>query len=420
MLCMGVFVGTSVAHHGPVIRLVPPFYSFDRESATIDPEQKPETDLHAYDILKLVQGPEVSDVGRAVPGADLGLEDPADELNALSSGNPGLVDPPGLGPNVEFMLLFSIDQDSAPTTEPDKWVRGQNVPYNAQEQAEKGHAAGDQYMALDKFTRKGGPMSGDGGSRVSATSVQLRNQYNEGGSDFGGEPERGSGSGARSEGPFGLDDVVSMMLTGRSAVQYTDGLTEAYFSVKAGSPSLNTLPGYEGETANAAYIFYYDANADPTPAVFATSAALGLTPDDDIDAMIVFDTNNNHVFDEPDQVLFSLTATSPSLGAIGGGSVTAADVFTVWAVGDLNPPHPSASLFASADNLGLLATDNVDALDYFVCMIGGNASARACAGQYGIRGHRVPGISDWGLVVFTLLVLVTGALVIRRRSSRVA
>ncbi len=409
LLCMGVFVGTSEADRK---WLSPPFYSFDGESPTIEAV----TDLDAYDILQLEAGDDVvpSSIVIAVHGNTLGLGDP-DELNALSSGNLGVVYPPGLPADKEFMLLFSIDRDSTGILPPHPALIHARVPWNALEQAVKLHAAADQFMALDEFTR--GAALGNAGSRVAATNVQTRNQYNEGGTDFGGEPPRGSGDGARSEGSLEQDSVVSMMLSGRSEVQYATELTEVYFSVKTGSPSLGTLGGGGGD---AATIFYNPIVKDATT-VFATSAALRLTPADDIDAMIVFDTNENHVFDGTDQVLFSLTRTSPSLATIDGASpiAPAADVFTHSADDDPDQPPPSPRVFANADNLGLgHPLDNVDALDYFVCEIGGDVIA--CGQLYGIRVRGVPAVSDWGLVVFTLLVLGTGALVIRRRSSRVA
>lgn len=411
-LCVGVLVGRSAAEP-PQVQLAPPFYSFDGESPTIDPLQDPVTELHADDILKLA---EHNPPDLAVPGAALGLGAVGDELDALSSGNPGL------DPDVQFLLLLSIDRASSALFPPDEDLVRDDVPYNALEQALKGHASGDQYMVLDEFTRAGGSTSGDGGSRAPATSVQLRNQYNEGGSDFGGEPESASRPGSRSRDLFPpQDNVVSMMLTGRSEYEYENGLTEAYFSVKDGSPSLSGLPG-GGETGDGAYIFYYNANPmppGPTTTVFASSSALGLTASDDIDAIIVFDTNTNGEFDGNDQVLFSLAPDSPSLNTISQHSVVAAeaDVFAVSADG------AGPSVFANAEHLGLGGPeDNIDALDYVVCAVGGteDPNARECALQYGIRGNPVPAVSDWGLVVLTLVVLLTGALMIRRRSSRVA
>lgn len=413
-LCVGVFVGRSVAEP-PQTSLDPPFYSFDAESPTIDPLQDPVTQLHADDILMLTDQEYESPIV-AVPGAALGLGLPGDELDALSSGNTGL------DTDVQFLLLFSVDRASTALVPSDPFLVESDVPHNASEQAEKGHASGDQFMALDEFTRAAGSTSGDGGARAPATSVQLRNQYNEGGSDFGGEPTSGSRSGSRSADGFPpQDNVVSMMLTGRSASAYENGLTQAYFSVKGDSPSLlGSLPG-GGETATGAHIFYYDADVSPPEdrtTLFASSSALGLTPADDIDAMIVFDTNGNHVFDGSDRVLFSLAPTSASLRTIeGAGPTPAADVFAVSADG------AGPLVFANADNLGLEGPDdNVDALDYVVCVVAGteDPNARECALEYGIRGNPVPAVSDWGLVVLTLLVMLTGAIMIRRRSRRVA
>ncbi len=414
ILCICVVTVASVA--GPPVQIVdPPFYSFDAGSPSIDPAVHPVTGLHAKDILALMPDPAYPAV--AAPGANLGLTDPDDELDALSSRNSDV----SLGD--EFLLLFSIDELSVANMPPDPELVSDNVPHNGLEQAVQGHAAGDQFMALDQFDRSG-PISRGGGSRVATTSVQTRNQHNEGGTDFGGEPEKGSKrlGGNGGEGRAGApDDVSSMMLTDRSA----GGLVEVYFSAKAGSPSLATLPPGDG-SANGAYVFF-NPNAPGASAttLFASASQLGLDdPSDDIDAMIVFDTNVYGEFDDGDQVLFSLTATSPSRLTIDGHSVVgaAADVFQIT-FGELSP-----STYANAENLGLGAlvmgqdVDNTDALDYVFCVIDGNPnpSPRDCAREYAIRGDPVPAVSDWGLVVMILLVLGTGALVIRRRSRRVA
>ncbi|MHC4698682.1 MAG: hypothetical protein ACYTFA_18285 [Planctomycetota bacterium] len=417
-LCLCVVAGVSVAGP-PLYPLAPPFYSFDAISPTVDNEEG----LDANDILQLTPNPNPPD--EAVDGGTLGLDDALDALDALSSGNPAV------DAATKFLLLYSIDRPSVANMPPDRELQTHGVPYNALEQAKKGHAAGDQYMALYQFDLLPSPRGG--GLRMPATSVQTRNQYNEGGSDFGGEPKDGSSRpGGRGDLPLLQDNVSSMMMTGRSQ----GGLGEVYFSATWDSPSLTGV-------LNGAYIFYYAGVGtieDLNQAVFASSAALGLNlPGDDIDGMIVYDTNGAvGVFDEDingkDRVLFSLTQLSPSRLIIAGHSLnggTAADVFSV-SFGE------APTTFANADNLGLgfydggLDLDNVDALDYFACVCEGedpdssicrdppNPTDRECAMQYGVRGRAVPAMTGWGMVVFILIVVAAGIVVIRRASRRPA
>jgi len=380
-----------------------PFYSFDADSPTVQAD----IGIHADDILAKAPNPAPPNV--AVDGVNLGLGQMGDEIDALSSANAGF-------PNSqEFLLLFSIDRASVANAPPHPLLVAENVLYNALDQAARGHGSGDQFMSLDMFTRAGGPASRSAAARVPATSVQTKNQYNEGGSDFGGEPKDGS---ARPNGPIPQDNVVSMMLTGRSG----GGLGEVYFSVTRDSPSLAMLPGDGGELANGAYIFFNPDALNPgsESVVFASSTDLGLDPNDDIDAMIVFDTDGNGIFNNPiDHVLFSLAHASPSLVTIPGASAAspAAHVFQVGA-GSASP-----SVFALAENMGLgNPLDNVDALDYVVCVIENepNPTEFDCALQYGIRGPMVPAQSDWGLILLTLSMLVVGAILIGRMKHRPA
>jgi hypothetical protein len=101
-----------------------------------------------------------------------------------------------------------------------------------------------------------------------------------------------------------------------------------------------------------------------------------LIPEDDIDALVVFDGNELGHFDESDQVLFSLAPGSPSLATIPGASLegAAADVFVV------GPGQPPA-LFVAAADLGLGSQpDDIDALDFVLCVDPLDGAAR-----HGIR-----------------------------------
>ena len=182
-----------------------------------------------------------------------------------------------------------------------------------------------------------------------------------------------------------------MMMTSRSST----AVQEVYFSLSSNSPSLGANSGAD--------IFY---NAGPSgegpESTYASHDQLGLVVDDDIDGLIVLDANTQGTFEAGDKVLFSLAAGSPSLATISGST---ADVFVV--------DHGDAvSVFAYAADLGLAPSDELDALDYFVCKLG---SGVACAARYGIRLHPIPAVTEWGLVVMALLGLVAGTILFRAK-----
>jgi hypothetical protein len=114
--------------------------------------------------------------------------------------------------------------------------------------------------------------------------------------------------------------------------------------------------------------------------VYANHDELGLVAEDELDALIVIDSNENGVFDGADRVLFSLAPDSPSLETIAGASAqgAAADVFV--AIPGLPP-----ALFAAAADLGLgAAADDIDALDLY----GIGQPRGSLAAQHGIRAPR--------------------------------
>jgi hypothetical protein len=99
-------------------------------------------------------------------------------------------------------------------------------------------------------------------------------------------------------------------------------------------------------------------------------------PPDDIDAMIIFDTNGDGVFNELDRVVFSLAPGSPSLNMIPGnsGPAAAADLFVAT-------PGQPPMLYVPAAAFGLgYPSDNIDALDLVLC-----DDPLDCAARYGIR-----------------------------------
>ena len=102
---------------------------------------------------------------------------------------------------------------------------------------------------------------------------------------------------------------------------------------------------------------------DP-PQRYATAGELGLTGEDDVDGLVVIDTQSDGSFDpQVDKIYFSLVAQSISFSAaatppFAGGSP--ADVFVVGG-GSLNP-----LLAFKAEDIGLRALDEVDAIDLAV------------------------------------------------------
>jgi len=342
----------TAAARPPLEPLPLPFYSFDRESPSVLSGF-----ANASDVLTL--GP--PGVIPVVFGPQLGFATPFDDLDDLSGAN-------AFFPlNQPFVLLFSVDRASQGLALPDPALLAAGVPYNVRDQALRGHAAGDQFMSTDTFVL-GPPLRGD----RSANSALTRNNYDEGGTDFGALPPT-KGSDVT---PGAPQDNVDAMSAGESPL--LGGLTHLYFTATAESPSLPFLPG--GAFPSGATIFYNAAPQSGTPTeLYAAFFQLGLVQADDIDALVVFDRNRNGLFDPGDAVLFSLTPGSPSLLTIPGASQTgaAADVFLA------RYGQPPVVGFRAAE-LGLgHPQDNIDALDVKRC-----ADGDACARLAGIRYRR--------------------------------
>jgi hypothetical protein len=120
----------------------------------------------------------------------------------------------------------------------------------------------------------------------------------------------------------------------------------------------------------------------PLPVVWATRAQLGLVVGDDIDALMMSGAGGTGL--NPGTIVYiSLAPTSPSAGAL--GTATAIQVY----------PGPPAVVF-NATSLGLLAGDNINAMT-------------AC------DPGAIPTISQWGLIIITILLLVVGIIFIKRR-----
>ncbi|MCH7814032.1 MAG: HD domain-containing protein, partial [Planctomycetes bacterium] len=336
--------------------LLPPQYSFDLASPKVGMGI-----LQAADVLELA----FPDPLVRIPGSVLGLISPLDDLDALSGSNAGL--PAG----ASFVLLFSVGRATVGTVDPDQTLVAAGVPYSASDQATKGQAAGDQYVALDPFQ-----FTGRSVRRLPPVENNslVRNNFDEGGTDFAADPPT-SASQTASRVP--QDNVNA---TAGSATSPFGGTGAGlYFSASSQSPSLSDLPG--GNQPSGAHIFFF-GNAPKITTLYAAFHDLGLVRQDDINAMIVRDQDDDGQFNNNDVVLFSLAPGSPSLKTFPDASSdgAAADVFATR-------PGLGVVLVASARTLGLGApADNVDALDLIP-----ETDPIAFALNHGIRAVR----GDW-------------------------
>ncbi|MFQ5413749.1 MAG: hypothetical protein ACE5E6_04745 [Phycisphaerae bacterium] len=342
----------AVAEAGPPLQPLPaPLYSFRVRSPSVS-----NGTVSADAVLEFA----LPDPLVVVTGAELGLGLNGDELNALSTSNAAT---PSDAP---FALLFSVDENTIGVAPPDPVLVGAGVPFNATDQAARGQQAGDQFMSTALVSLATGPLDPAG----IANNVLVRNNFDEGGVDFVAQP------------PTSAIDVVAAQLQDRvdAMVNVTTPLpnTVLYYSAThaatlvfgsgGGMPPANDGP-------SPADVLVCPVPGLP-PAVFASFTDLGLKFDDDVDALLVFDRNEDSVFNGTDVILFSLAKGSPSLTTIAGASAVgaAADIFIV-------EPGQMPSLFVSAATLGLgHVQDNIDAIELLTC-----TDAVTCANLHGIR-----------------------------------
>lgn len=145
-----------------------------------------------------------------------------------------------------------------------------------------------------------------------------------------------------------LEPSISMQ--GVNGYDISVGLTgRIYWSVDVSELLTATYAG-----SSAADIFVQPAmnGFAAFPVTFATAADLGLDPNDEIDALEVWDRLPLHDFAVNDRVLFSLAPGSPTLASLG---LSAADIIVA------RPGQPPA-LYAPAKLVGLRKTDNLNAL----------------------------------------------------------
>ncbi len=345
--------------HNP---LTIPFFSIDRTSPSIGGANN----LHADDILK-VPGPI-----QVVNNVNLGLGRPGDELDELSGSRDPAVSIPS------FSLLFSVDRLSVGAVPPDPGVVSMGYPYNVQQQAVRNQAAGDLYMSTALFSLSG-PLPSP---RAIFNHTMVINQGDAGGVDFQLDP------------PNSPDDFISGAIDDLDGVGYSPGLrgtlNQAFFSLSSDSPSLKELSPVLPSGAN----IYFDQNTGAAGGeqLFVSAAKLGLQAADDVDAFVVFDNGNGIFEDGIDTVLFSLRRNSPTLALLG---LSSADVLK-------SNGAFSFSLLASAAQLGLLGTDELDALELLPC-----ADINVCINERAIFPEPA-----------TAMLIIAGVAAMRRRNPR--
>jgi len=246
-----------------------------------------------------------------VPATSLGLS-AADKLNALSSGNDAV--------RASNIVFFSVDRNSTGI------VGGHLNPWDVTGQAALGQQAGDMFVTTNAVGTGVVPQGTN--MRYADQSfyglVPVTNPYVQ--PDNTGNPQDNLDA-------FSFEEFD---LNGGG----TDRPT--FFSLGAGSASL-------GGGFDAADILISSGNG--TFSVFADYTTMGLSANDDIDALALLDLDQSGTVTTGDAALFSLAAGSASLG-----TNSAADIF-------ITTFNNSSAVKYTATSLGLLPTDEVDALD---------------------------------------------------------
>lgn len=280
-----------------------------------------------------------------IPRVGLGLTHPLDNLDALS-GNRSELAVSGASPT--FAILFSVDRASIGAAAPDPALVAANRPFNMKDQAAKRQAPADLFMSTLAFDLNGPilpPLRSSGGN-----NTEVINQGDAGGVDYDLKPKKSASESVDALEPLDDVDAISEKESSGGVAHGNDSLF-VFFSVSRNSPSLENLPGVP---SGANIYLDLQPTAPGTEILFLSAQQLGLVPGvagDDIDGLVVAD-NGDFEFDEGvDRVFFTLTRNSPSLG-----NNSAADIFVYTGVG---PP----TVFALAGDLGLAATDHIDALE---------------------------------------------------------
>jgi len=161
-------------------------------------------------------------------------------------------------------------------------------------------------------------------------------------------------------GETAMDDMDALELTPFDLNGNRIHDTPIYFSLDAISPGLGGF--------SPADVFIAQPGAPYNPVPFATFNALGLFPNDEVDALAVWDGGGTGQLDPlMDFTIFSLAPGSPFLAGADGvfgtaDDYSAADIFVSDFTG-------RSFLYMNYASLGMLFTDNIDALDVEIGII---------------------------------------------------
>lgn len=256
-----------------------------------------------------------------VPKANLGLG-PNDQLDALSAGVDAV--------HESNIVYFSVDRASI-------GLAGPLSPLDVSGQAALNQQAGDVFVTTNA--------QGVGSNPMGINSLHTNQNF------FGLIPVVGSLQ-DNTANPQDNLDALCLEEFDLSPLQ-PDGVQDrdVYFSLGANSPSLGV---------NSAADILQSPAGGVSFGVFATAGQMGLLPEDDLDALALLDLDGV-VTPGLDLALFSLAPGSPTLlgpdGVFGtADDLSAADLF-------LTTFNNFSCVRHVAGSLGLLAEDNVDALD---------------------------------------------------------
>jgi hypothetical protein len=204
----------------PSSPLEPPEYSIDRASPLVH-----ESSLQAGDLLERgFLRPRV-----ALEARGLLLFSPFDDVDALS------------GPHLEFAhgdtvsILFSVDRATVGLSPPDPVFVASGVPYNVRDQAQRGHAAGDTFLAADLFDRAGPLMLEENARQNNLLGL---NNFDEGGSDLVVGPPTHASTWLAPGTPIDRVDALAHLPRDDRG-----DIAAAYFSLTSSSPALERLGG---------------------------------------------------------------------------------------------------------------------------------------------------------------------------------
>lgn len=301
-----------------------------------------------------------------------------------------------------FLVSFGVDDDSV-GDQPPVGTDGGGVPFNffVADQAIKNQQAGDTYLTTEAFTTAGKvpPPTSIGDD----FHVLERNQSEPFVADFGLLPAVGPEQFVpRGENIDDVDDAT--------CIEDPRNLPPIYFSVSSTSPSAANLPG---PPSGATIYIDPDINTGGDEQLFAQPNQLGLSPFDDVDALVVSDATPGDLFNPmTDFIAFSLAPGSPTLALT---KLSAADVLIVDAMG--------LRVLALHSEIGLQQSDNINSLS-FVPLVGGSAAATLEAAFSGVplpcppvSAVPIPLASPVGLAVLAGGLAAGGLWIMRRVSA---